>query len=152
MKNLERSFVNGEEILLWGEVYSLKILKSTKNKIVFNKAEKTCVMCCRRQTKPQAKLQYLSSYYKDELINEAEVYIKHYSRLLGCFPKKVYARFAKTVWGSCNHRDKKIMLNANLAKLDKKYLEYIIVHELCHLKQHNHGEKFKNLESKLLPN
>lgn len=45
-------------------------------------------------------------------------------------------------WGVCNITNKTITLNLELIKLDPKYLEYVIFHELCHLKEPNHSERF----------
>ena len=51
-------------------------------------------------------------------------------------------RKMKTRWGVCNTRIKKITLNLELIKKDKKYLDYVIVHELSHLIEANHSKAF----------
>lgn len=61
-------------------------------------------------------------------------------------------RKMKTRWGVCNTRLKKITLNLELIKKDKKYLDYVIVHELSHLVYPNHGSDFWHLVSLLVPN
>lgn len=61
-------------------------------------------------------------------------------------------RKMKTRWGVCNTRLKKITLNLELIKKDKKYLDYVIVHELSHLVYPNHGSDFWHLVSILVPN
>lgn len=61
-------------------------------------------------------------------------------------------RKMKTRWGVCNTRIKKITLNLELIKKDKKYLDYVIVHELSHLIYPNHGSDFWHLVSLLVPN
>lgn len=61
-------------------------------------------------------------------------------------------RKMKTRWGVCNTRIKKITLNLELIKKDKKYLDYVIVHELSHLVYPNHGSDFWHLVSILVPN
>ena len=61
-------------------------------------------------------------------------------------------RKMKTRWGVCNTRIKKITLNLELIKKDKKYLDYVIVHELSHLVYPNHGSDFWHLGSILVPN
>ncbi len=55
-------------------------------------------------------------------------------------------------WGVCNVTEKKITLNLELIKLDTKYLDYVIVHELCHLIYANHSSDFWDLVSKYVPN
>ena len=61
-------------------------------------------------------------------------------------------RKMKTRWCVCNTRIKKITLNLELIKKDKKYLDYVIVHELSHLVYPNHGSDFWHLVSILVPN
>lgn len=57
----------------------------------------------------------------------------------------------KTKWGSCNPHNKNIRLNTELAKKPKESVEYIIVHELLHLREANHGDKFISLLEQFMP-
>lgn len=61
-------------------------------------------------------------------------------------------RKMKTRWGVCNVRVKRVTLNLELIKKDLKYLDYVIVHELSHLKFPNHQKEFWSLVSKVIPN
>lgn len=56
----------------------------------------------------------------------------------------------KSRWGSCSSKGK-ITLNTELIKLADKYIEYVMIHELCHLKHHNHGPGFYALMTELCP-
>jgi hypothetical protein len=56
----------------------------------------------------------------------------------------------KSRWGSCT-TSRNIIINAHLIKAPKKCIEYVIIHEMCHLKQPNHSKAFYNLQSKLMP-
>lgn len=57
----------------------------------------------------------------------------------------------KTKWGSCNHAEKHIRLNTELAKKPKDLLEYVIVHEMVHLRAPTHGERFVALLDEHFP-
>ena len=57
----------------------------------------------------------------------------------------------KTKWGSCNHRDGNIRLNTELAKKPKDLLEYVVVHEMLHLVEPTHSERFIGLLDKHYP-
>lgn len=59
-------------------------------------------------------------------------------------------RKMKTRWGSCT-KDGTILLNSELIAAPKMCIEYVIVHELCHLREHSHGSDFYNLLKKLMP-
>jgi predicted metal-dependent hydrolase len=57
----------------------------------------------------------------------------------------------KTKWGSCNTEAKTILLNLELAKKPLICLEYILVHELVHLHERNHNDRFVSLMDKFMP-
>jgi len=68
---------------------------------------------------------------------------------LSCWTWRI--RKMKTRWGSCNVKTKKIWFNLYLAQTSKRCLEYIILHELLHLKVANHGKEFKDNMDKYMP-
>jgi len=65
---------------------------------------------------------------------------------------KIKTRHTKTRFGSCNAKRKTINLNANLVHYEKKYLEYVFLHEISHLKHQDHGKEFYALLEQLSPN
>lgn len=67
------------------------------------------------------------------------------------FPKLTIRKMS-TRWGVCNRKEKKVTLNLELIRMDIKYLDYVIVHELSHFIHFNHSKDFWNLVSKYCPN
>jgi hypothetical protein len=65
-------------------------------------------------------------------------------------PAELSVRLLKRRWGSCTSKGK-ITLSSELLKLDDIYLEYVILHELCHLRHHNHGKEFYKLLEDVFP-
>jgi hypothetical protein len=65
-------------------------------------------------------------------------------------PSEIVVRASKSRWGSCSSKGK-ISISSELIKLDEKFYEYIIIHELCHLKHPNHGIYFYKLLEEMLP-
>jgi len=65
-------------------------------------------------------------------------------------PTEMAIRSLKSRWGSCS-RSGKITLNSELVKIDPKYAEYVILHELCHLKEMNHGKGFYSILEEVCP-
>lgn len=57
----------------------------------------------------------------------------------------------KTKWGSCNSNDRRIWLNLELAKKPVQCLEYIIVHEIVHLMERHHNDRFRTLMDQFMP-
>lgn len=65
-------------------------------------------------------------------------------------PAGLIIRKMKRRWGSCSNKGI-ITLSTELIKLPELYIEYVILHELCHLKHHNHGSGYYKLLSELFP-
>jgi predicted metal-dependent hydrolase len=65
-------------------------------------------------------------------------------------PSGLVVRPLKSRWGSCTSKGK-ITLNSGLVKLDNIFSDYVIIHELCHLRYHNHGEEYYRLLGELVP-
>ena len=60
-------------------------------------------------------------------------------------------RRMKTLWGSCHWSARRITYNAELARAPRELVEYVVVHELTHLRVHDHGPRFKALMDSRLP-
>lgn len=65
-------------------------------------------------------------------------------------PSGLAVRPLKSRWGSCTSRGK-ITINSELIKLDEHFVDYVIIHELCHLRYHNHGKDYQRLLEELVP-
>ena len=96
----------------------------------------------------------LDTWYKKK---SKEVFETYYNNCFEQFKESkikpnLKIRKMKSKWGVCNITNKTITLNQELIKLDSKYLEYVIYHELCHLKHPNHSKDFWNLVEIYIPN
>lgn len=70
---------------------------------------------------------------------------------MGVKVKRVFVLQMKTKWGSCNASTRSIRLNTDLAKKPRGCLEYILVHEMVHLLERHHNERFKQHMDRFLP-
>ena len=82
------------------------------------------------------------------LVNER---FRFYNKIYGFSFNKIYIKNQKTRWGSCSCKQN-LNLNYKIVFLSQKHQDYIIVHEMCHLKEFNHSRKFWALVEKALPN
>ena len=57
----------------------------------------------------------------------------------------------KTRWGSCNIRCKRIWISLNLAKYDEKCLDYVVLHEIVHIKEKSHNKNFYSIIENYMP-
>lgn len=87
----------------------------------------------------------------EKLKNIIEKSVQKYSKNLKVVPNKVTIKDIKYAWGSCSSK-KNITINLKLAPKDEKTIEYVVLHEMCHLKEMNHSKSFWNLVESNMPN
>lgn len=77
--------------------------------------------------------------------------VEKWAPAMGVVPGKLAYRNMVSRWGSCNVRTGRICINVQLAAHPPECLEYVVVHELCHLLEASHGPRFKALMDSFLP-
>ena len=75
----------------------------------------------------------------------------HYSRLMNAEPKRIVIKSQKRLWGSCNYRTQAIHLNWKIILSPLEVIDYVVVHELCHLFVPNHSKRFWTKVAKFIP-
>lgn len=76
--------------------------------------------------------------------------LKELAEKFGFSYNKVALKTHKTRWGSCSFNDN-INLNINLIALEEEFIDYVLIHELCHTVEKNHGARFWGLVEKCMP-
>ncbi|MBD2137795.1 DUF45 domain-containing protein [Anabaena sp. FACHB-1237] len=94
----------------------------------------------------------LMSWYRQQLKQEIPRLIAKWEKNIGVTVNEWGVKLMKTKWGTCNIEAKRIWLNLELAKKDQQCLEYVVVHEIVHLLERNHGDRFEALMNKFMPN
>lgn len=79
------------------------------------------------------------------------VLVERWAPIMGVAPTKIAYRNMVSRWGSCNVKTGRICINVQLAAHPPECLEYVVVHELCHLLEASHGPRFKALMTRFLP-
>ena len=93
----------------------------------------------------------LNAWYGAEVRREAVELVRKWERLMGVQIARVSVRMMKTRWGSCSIKARTIRINSELAKKPPACLEYIVVHELSHLREPSHNARFAGLMDTFMP-
>ncbi|PUD00593.1 metal-dependent hydrolase [Helicobacter pylori] len=93
----------------------------------------------------------LENYYRQVLREKIQTCINQYEKILNESIQSFRIQKMKRIWGSCNIAKRTLLFNLELAKAPRKGIEYVVVHELLHLKAHHHNEYFRDLLSLYLP-
>lgn len=102
------------------------------------------------QEREAAVRDVLHGWFEDRLREDAREVIRRRGRPHGLEPEGVRIRDQRTLWGSCG-KDGVLRLDRKLVRVPKPVFEYVVVHELCHLRHRDHSEAFWGLVRRVLP-
>ena len=95
--------------------------------------------------------QVLTDWYRQQLKAELPSLIAKWEKIIGVKTNDWGVKKMKTRWGTCNTQAKRIWLSLELIKKPQCCLEYVVVHELVHLLERNHGDRFKAYMTQFMP-
>lgn len=149
-RQTKREYVSGENHYLFGTRYILNVKEEyvhpsiTINNINMN-------MVVRPGSDEIKKKELLRKFYKAELQVQINLFVNKWLSNLNEEPVEWSIRTMKTKWGSCKPEDRKILFNLELARVPLNCVEYVVIHELMHLKERHHDKYFQDLMTKCLP-
>lgn len=146
----ERQYVSGETLYVWGKQYFLQVEYSHKGN-AFTLSGDTAILTVRKESSPKQRESFVNEWYRNRLKQEVAKYLPKWEKTTGLYCSSWQSKYMTTKWGTCNPTSKKIWLNLQLAKKPIECLEYIILHELAHLKVHNHGPEFTAILDQYMP-
>lgn len=145
-----RRFVERESHYLWGRRRLLKIVeREAKPGVVLD--HKRITLIVRPGSDRQKKAEVIHAWHKALLHGVVPDLIAQWEPKLGVRVNGYFLQRMKTRWGSCNHVAGHIRLNTELVKKPKDLLEYVVVHEMAHLIEPTHSERFLALLDRHYP-
>lgn len=148
----KREYVSGESYYLWGERYLLRIIEHNGHSKVEMENKKYINLYVKKKTTLEQRERILNKWYRNQIKNRIPDLIKKWEPIIGVEIKAWGVRIMRTKWGTCNQEESRIWLNLQLVKRPPNCLEYVVVHEMIHLIERTHNEKFKELMDKYYPN
>lgn len=136
-----RQYVERESHYLWGRRYLLSVIeKETKPGVTLDHRRITLTV---RPGSPLAKREEVMQEWHRALLHQTlPELIQKWEAKLGVRVSKYFLQRMKTKWGACNYRAGTIRLNTELVKKPKDLMEYVVVHEMLHLVEPTHSERF----------
>lgn len=147
----ERQYVSGESVFLWGRRYRLEVVYSNTRNDVQIKGDQLLFQVREKSTTRQRE-NLMNAWYRDNLKREIPLLLNKWQKIIGVTALDWGVKNMKTRWGTCNVKARRIWLNLQLAKKHPQCLEYVVVHELVHLLERNHGRAFVAYMDRFLPN
>ncbi len=145
-----REFIGRESHSLWGRRY-LMIVEHREAKPLISLDHKRITLTVRPGNSHEKREQVMHQWHKTLLHEAIPPLIKKWEKKLKVQVTGYFLQRMKTKWGSCNHKAGHIRLNTELVKKPKDLLEYVIVHELAHLIEPTHNDRFVAIVQKSYP-
>jgi predicted metal-dependent hydrolase len=141
VRETPRQFVGRESHYLWGRRYLLSVVyKDIKPSVTLDHKRITIIV--RPGSDASKRAEIFHEWHKSLLHEVIPPLIEKWQTKMGVEVTEYFLQRMKTKWGSCNHQAKHIRLNTELVKKPKDLLEYVIVHELAHLIEPTHSDRF----------
>ncbi len=139
-----RQYVERESHYLWGRRHLLNVVEA-EGKAFVTLDHKRITLHVRPGSDAAKRAEVLHEWHKRLLHDVVPGLITKWQPRLGVQVSGYFLQRMKTQWGSCNHAAGNIRLNTELVKKPKDLLEYVVVHEMAHLLEPTHSERFAAL-------
>lgn len=146
-----REYLNDESHYVWGRRYLLRIIEREAAPSVSLQG-RHLLLGVRPGTDTAKREAILYDWYRAEIRQTLPELLAQWQPRVGRSAERVFVQRMKTKWGSCNTARGNIRLNSELARKPPQCLEYVLLHELVHLREPTHGEAFLRWMDQLMPN
>jgi hypothetical protein len=148
----QRAMVSGESHYFLGRRYRLRVFEHQGAGKVMLRNKAILELHVKTETTAEQREKVLYQWYREQLKQLIPPLLEKWQPLLGVEVTAWGVKKMKTKWGACNTQARRIWLNLELAKKPVQCLEYIVVHELVHLLERHHNDRFTALMDQHLSN
>ncbi len=147
------AYIKGESHYFFGESLKLDIIPIDKGpaRVELREPDWMALYIKEEATKEQ-RAKVIKEWRRQALKVRIPPLIEKWEKIMGVKVEEFGVKQMKTRWGTCNIAARRIWINLELAKKSSVFLEYIVVHEMVHLLERNHNDKFKAYMDQFLPN
>lgn len=148
----QRAMVSGESHYFLGRRYRLRVVEHQGAGQVMLRNKTILELHVKTETTSEQREKVLYRWYREQLKQLIPPLLEKWQPLLGVEVSAWGVKKMKTKWGTCNTQASRIWINLELAKKPVQCLEYIVVHELVHLLERHHNDRFMTLMDQYLSN
>ena len=146
-----RDYIERESHYVWGKRFLMTVIEAEHRPAIELK-HRQMVLTIRPGADEAKRRQVVEDWFREQVRGAAGELIAVWEPKLNVRVAKLFIQRMKTRWGSCNSRACTVRLNSELAKKPRECLEYILVHEMLHILEPTHNERFLALMSHFMPN
>jgi predicted metal-dependent hydrolase len=146
-----REYLDCESHYVWGRRYLMKVVEGNQAPSV-ELTHSRIILRVRPGADAEKRRAVVEGWYRRQLRQAVPLLIAKWEPIMGVKVERFFVQRMKTRWGSCNYRAGSIRLNSDLAKKPGEFLEYIIVHEMVHMLEASHNDRFYKLMDRFMHN
>jgi len=146
-KEVEKTFLPGEKFLYLGEWYPLEIQESSNRGAPLTLAFGKFILSHDRIGEAR---DLFCHWYKKEAKEKITERVDHYGNRFQLLPEGIKITSARSRWGSCS-RDNRLSFSWRIIMASLTIIDYVLIHELVHIREKNHSQKFWNYLESVLP-
>ncbi|MCY7297172.1 M48 family metallopeptidase [Alteromonas sp. a30] len=143
-------YENGDIVHLWGEQHELCITEGKQKRALVNNHQQIELQLADNSEK-EDKIKLLDNLYRQEMKKRIPTSLLRWQPVVGKQVNDWGIRKMKTRWGTCNITAKRVWLSLSLAEKPPICLDYVLVHELVHLHEKHHNQRFYDLMTQFMP-
>jgi predicted metal-dependent hydrolase len=147
----ERAYISGESHYFLGQRYRLRLVETARAGHVLVKNSRTLELHMRPGSDVSAREGVFIRWQRAELQRRLDPIVAKWSEAVGVPVPTWGVKRMKTKWGTCNNQARRIWINLEMIKKPVACLEYIVAHELAHLIEPNHSDRFVAILDRVLP-
>lgn len=149
-RQTQREMVTGESHHVWGKRYRLKVIERPGRAHIESDGDRL-LLYTPEGSAAEKRHETLDRWHRAQLREVIPDVLTKWEPIVGTSVSRWSIRRMKTKWGSCNRETGHIWFNVELAKKHPASLEYIALHEMTHLLERGHGERFTKLMDEFMP-
>ncbi len=150
-RQLSQELISGESHYIFGDCYQLEVIECPGQHRIAALDNRRLQLFINPGTSTKNRALVLSRWYREQLKLKIPNLLDKWQTIIGEQVTDWGIKKMKTRWGSCNINKRRIWLNLELAKKPIECLEYVLVHELVHLLERHHNQRFKAYMNQYLP-
>lgn len=152
-QNVVENYKDGNTVKILGKDFLLQVqfLKDIKPILELNESDVVISLPLERKDRNNTQIikDLINNLYMKIAEREVAMAMMVVTRIVGIKPNKYRIKRLKTAWGTCT-KNKNITINSELMKYDRQVIQYVVLHEICHLKYMNHSKEFWNMVEKYM--
>ena len=152
-QNVVENYKDGNTVKILGKDFLLQVqfLKDIKPILELNESDVVISLPLERKNRNNTQIikDLINNLYMKIAEKEVAMAVMVVTRIVGIKPNKYRIKRLKTAWGTCT-QNKNITINSELMKYDRQVIQYVVLHEICHLKYMSHSKEFWNMVEKYM--